>query len=76
MSTRLSRRTVSAALIGIPALGQAPPAPGAQKPQETAQPAPADDLRAAASRQVQSTAALLRKFEIPIETEPAFRFKP
>jgi hypothetical protein len=47
-----------------------------QKLQETAQPASGEDLRAAASRQAQSRAALLRKFEIAIETEPAFRFKP
>jgi hypothetical protein len=76
MKTKLSRRAVSAALLGVPALAQAPPPAGGQKPQEAVKPAADGDVRTAASRQVQSTAALLRKFEIAIETEPAFRFKP
>ena len=68
MKAKVSRRIVSAALLGVPALAQAPPA-GSPKPQE-------QDLRAAASIRIQNTAARLREFEIAVETEPAFRFEP
>ena len=74
ISRNISRRQVSAALLGVPALAQTPPVSNA-KPQTVSKPGTDEDLRAQASRQVRSTAEQLRKFPIPIETEPAFRFK-
>lgn len=71
MSSRPTRRSVSAVLLGVPALAQVRPA---EAPKADAA-APPEDLRKAASERVQTTAERLRKFAIPMETEPAFRFR-
>ncbi len=70
MKRRITRRSLSAGLLAVPALAQVPPQAATPKPVQ-----PGEDLRANASRQIQNTAAQLRKFVIPAETEPAFRFK-
>jgi hypothetical protein len=63
VSPRISRRQLAAAVLApAPMLGQATPAT-------------ADEL-AAARQRVQSNADRLRKFKIPIATEPSFTFRP
>jgi hypothetical protein len=74
VKSRLTRRKLSGALFAVPLLAQTPPAAG-PKPEQPKSAEPEQDLRQAASRQVRNAAEELRKFSIPIETEPAFRFK-
>jgi hypothetical protein len=63
VSVRISRRQLAAAVLApAPMLGQATPAP-------------ADEL-AAARQRIQINADQLRKFKIPIATEPSFTFRP
>jgi hypothetical protein len=63
-TTLMSRRKLAAVLLSpAPLSGQAPAAPAA------------DELQAARQR-TQRTAETLRKFKVPIATEPSFAFKP
>ena len=65
MSTRLTRRQLAAGLLGAaPLLAQAPPPPVA-----------ADDASIARER-IKTNSELIRKFDLPVATEPSFIFKP
>ena len=70
MKRRITRRSLSAGLLAAPALAQLPPQSTPPKPAQAG-----EDLQANALRQIQTAAEQLRKFKIPAETEPAFRFK-
>jgi hypothetical protein len=61
--SKVTRRQIGGVLLA-PASLLAQPAP-----------APPDEL-AAAKQQTQRTADQLRKFQVPIATEPSFAFKP
>jgi len=63
--TKLTRRELAAVALGTAA------APAQEKPQ-----APPEDELSAARKQVESNAAALAKFDLPMSTEPAFLFKP
>ena len=67
-SRAISRRDLAIAISAIPLL--APSSAPAQTPA-----APVDEL-AEARQQGQRTADQLRKFKVPIATEPSFAFRP
>ncbi len=61
---KLTRRQLTAALAAAPL-----------RPAPAQQPAPPEDLDAAARTRVKSTAAALEAVSLPMATEPAFQFK-
>jgi hypothetical protein len=66
MSTKLTRRELAAGLLSAtPLLAQAPPAP-----------VPAADDATVARDQLKNNIELIRKFDLPVATEPSFIFKP
>ena len=64
--TSVTRRDIAAAVAAFPLLAR----PGAN-----AQTAPADEV-AAVRQQRQRTTEELRRFKVPIATEPSFAFRP
>jgi hypothetical protein len=58
------------------ALAAAAPAPAQQPVRTTPPQAPAADADTAAREQVTRTRETLRKFKVPIATEPSFTFQP
>lgn len=62
---RLTRRQMVAALAPAAAMAQAPAAPAT----------PAGELKAAEAR-LQANSEALAKLEVPMDTEPAFQFRP
>ncbi len=69
---RLNRRQLTQTLLAGAATAVAAPGAGAQ----TSSPQPlADELLAAAKRQVENNRSTLDKFPLPMSTEPASAFK-
>jgi hypothetical protein len=66
----MTRRDLGITFAGAAALSQRP-----SNTLQAAQ-APAPDLDAAAREQVQRTRETLRKFKVPIATEPSVTFRP
>ncbi len=65
MGTKFTRRDLAAGLLGAaPLLAQTPAA------------APVDGDAAIARDKLKSNAELIRKFDLPVATEPSFIFKP
>jgi hypothetical protein len=65
MNMKLTRRQLATALTSAAALAQTPSGPPAT---------PEEELKAAKDR-VQANGAVLARQEVPVATEPAFRFK-
>ena len=67
----MTRRDLGMALAAAaPALAQQP------APNPSASQTPAGDVDTAAREQVKRTRDTLRKFKVPIATEPSFTFRP
>jgi hypothetical protein len=68
ISTAVTRRDLAAVLAALPLVA----APAANPQTQTA---PQDEL-AAARQRTQQTIDQLRRFKVPIATEPSFAFRP
>jgi hypothetical protein len=65
MSTNITRRHLAGLLSAAPLLAQAPPAP-----------TPAADDATIARNLIKNNIEQIRKFDLPVATEPSFVFKP
>jgi hypothetical protein len=65
MSTNITRRHLAGLLSAAPLLAQAPPAPP-----------PAADDATIARNLIKNNIEQIRKFDLPVATEPSFVFKP
>ena len=71
MNGKITRRRLASAALGSAVFGPAAVLHAA----DTQAPAPPGDLNAAAKEQVHKHSETLAKFDLPMSTEPAFRFK-
>lgn len=65
MSTKITRRHLAGVLSAAPLLAQAPPAA-----------TPAADDATIARNLIKNNIEQIRKFDLPVATEPSFVFKP
>ena len=71
MNGKITRRGLASAALGSAVFGPA----AALHAEGTQTPALPGDLNAAAKEQVHKHSEALAKFDLPMSTEPAFRFK-